>query len=330
MPYCPDCIRDKYGLIKSSIAEVHAEVRRSFGLSGKIPRHESGVRCQLCMNNCSIKEGEFGYCGVRQNVGGKIVGPDKNWAYADWYHDPLPTNCVADWVCKGSRDHGYTNLAVFYEACTFDCLFCQNWHFRDRKSRASTEEMVTAANATTGCVCFFGGDPTPFALHSLEVARQLGEKCRKIRICWETNGSVSPDMMKKWADRALTSDGCIKIDFKTFSENLNIALCGVSNKNTRKNITLLARYMERREKPPILVVSTLLIPGYIDEAELSAMARFISSVRDDIPWSFLGFHPHFRFDDLPCTSREQAEMALSIARDHGIKNTHLGNVHLLQ
>jgi pyruvate formate lyase activating enzyme len=330
MPYCPDCIRNRFEEIEKNILEIHGATRRPYGLPEEIPVHETGIRCQLCVNKCSIAEGGFGYCGVRQNADGKIVGPDKDWAYVDWYHDPLPTNCVADWVCKGSQDHDYTNLAIFYEACTFNCLFCQNWHYRDRKHRAATQALVRAADATTGCLCYFGGDPTPFTLHSLEVVRQLQDKTRKFRICWETNGSLAPEYMKKWAECALASDGCIKIDFKTFSKNLNIALCGTSNENTKKNIELVAGYMKERENPPVLIVSTLLIPGYIDERELKAMAQFISSLNRDIPWSFLGFYPHFRFQDMPCTSRKQADLALSIAEAYGIRNTHLGNIHLVQ
>lgn len=329
LPYCPQCIRDHFDTLGSRIVEIHARVRKAYGLPERVPAGESGVRCRLCGNNCSIEERGYGYCGVRQNVGGKIVGPNRDWAYVDWYHDPLPTNCVADWVCAGSKDHGYKNLAVFYEACTFDCLFCQNWHYRDHKNRAATEDLVRAADSLTGCICFFGGDPTPFALHSLEVARLLKARRRKCRICWETNGSIAPKHMRLWMDYAHASNGCIKIDFKTFSEHLNIALCGVSNKNTKENIRLAAAYMHRRENPPILILSTLLIPGYIDETELDLMAKFISSIDKDIPWSFLGFHPHFHFDDMPCTSRKHADMALAIAADHGIKNTHVGNVHLL-
>ena len=330
LPYCPDCIRGRFEEIKDSILEIHGATRVPYGLPERVPYQTVGIRCQLCVNRCAIADGDVGYCGVRQNVTGKFVGPDSEWAYVDWYHDPLPTNCVADWVCKGSKDHGYTNLAVFYEACTFNCLFCQNWHFRDRKNRATTEDLTRAANASTGCICFFGGDPTPFALHSLAVARHLRQRKRKLRICWETNGSVAPKYMRKWAECALSSNGCVKIDFKTFSENLNIALCGTSNESTKKNIELVAGYMKERGRPPILIVSTLLIPGYIDETELSAMARFISSIDKDIPWSFLGFYPHFRFEDMPCTSHKQAEMALRIAKEHGINNTHLGNIHLLQ
>jgi pyruvate formate lyase activating enzyme len=282
----------------------------------------------MCVNHCRLSEGARGYCGVRQNIDGTIHGPDMTWAYVSWYHDPLPTNCVADWVCTGSKDYGYTNLAVFYEACTFNCLFCQNWHYRDRKTRALTEELVRAADRTTGCICFFGGDPTPCAMHSIEVARNVLEK-RTMRICWETNGSLSAPYMKQWADYALASNGCIKIDFKTFSDELNKALCGVSNTNTKKNIEMLARLCERRTKPPLLIISTLLIPGYIDGYELEHMAHFISSISTHIPWSFLGFSPHFHFHDMPRTTRQHADMALAIAKNHGIENVHIGNVHVL-
>jgi pyruvate formate lyase activating enzyme len=136
--------------------------------------------------------------------------------------------------------------------------------------------------------------------------------------------------MKRWVESALTSNGCVKVDFKTFSDNLNIALCGTSNVNTKKNIELVAGYMSKRVTPSVLIVSTILILGYIDETELNSMAKFIGAINKDIQWSFLGFHPHFQFADMPCTSREHAEMALSIAKHHGIKNTYLGNVHLLR
>lgn len=330
MPYCSDCIRERFEQIKEQVQGIHDQTRKPFGLTQAFTGQAGGPRCDICVNKCSIPEGRVGYCGVRKNIDGRIVGPDRNWAYVEWYHDPLPTNCVADWVCKGSSDQGHTNLAVFYEACTFNCLFCQNWHFRERKHRARAEELLRVADANTGCVCFFGGDPTPFAMHSLEIAQQLRQRRRRLRICWETNGSISPGLMTKWADHALATDGCLKIDFKTFNENLNIALCGTSNRNTKENIRRVAECIEQREKPPVLIVSTLLIPGYIDEQELESMARFISSINKKIPWSFLGFYPHFRFEDMPCSSRRQAEMALSIAADYGIGNTHLGNVHLLQ
>lgn len=329
LPYCPVCIRNKYDELFLNIQATHKKIKRSYSLPETIPDDSAGVQCTLCVNQCSIGEGKSGYCGIRHNVDGRISAPDENWAYVSWYHDPLPTNCVADWVCLGSHDYGYTNLAVFYQGCTFNCLFCQNWHYRDHRTKSTTEELMHAADPATGCICFFGGDPTPFALHNCEVARLVLARHRKTRICWETNGSASPHIVRKWVDYALRSNGCIKIDFKAFSDTMNVALCGASNKNTKHNIQLVARAMKEREKPPLLIVSTLLIPGYIDEQELTSMAQFISSVDTSIPWSFLGFYPHFYFADMPRTSHSQADMALAIAKEHGIENTHVGNTHLL-
>lgn len=329
LPFCSCCIREKFKKLQAKISDIHGRIKKSYNLPEKAPGDTPGKKCRLCVNNCRMAEGKLGYCGVRKNLGNKITGPQKTWAYLDWYHDPLPTNCVADWVCKGSQDHGFKNLAVFYEGCTFNCLFCQNWQYRKKMTKVTTKELVRTADAVTGCICFFGGDPTPFVLHSIEVARQVLEKRRKMRICWETNGSLSPRLMKFWIEYALRSDGCIKIDFKTFSEELNIALCGVTNKNTKENIELIAQYIQKRKGLPLLIVSTLLIPGYIDKYELEEMAKFISSINKKIPWSFLGFYPHFHFPDLPQTSREQVALALQIARDYEIENTHVGNVHLL-
>jgi pyruvate formate lyase activating enzyme len=329
MPFCPACVRDRFSEISDDIFRLHQETRKTYDLPEAVPTDATGLACSVCVNDCRIKNGARGYCGIRHNEDGQMVGPDENWAYCDWYHDPLPTNCVADWVCPGSTNYGYTNLAVFYEGCTFNCLFCQNWHYRDKRTRCTTPDLVQAADALTGCVCFFGGDPTPFAYHTIEIARRLAEKRRKIRICWETNGSISPLIMKQWIHYSLRSNGCIKIDMKTFSDELNYALCGSSNRNTKKNIIQVAQHMTERESPPLLIVSTLLIPGYIDEFELVQMAKFLSSINREIPWSFLAFYPHFHFSDMPKTSRSQANEALRIAEEYGINHTHVGNVHLL-
>ncbi|MEO0162510.1 MAG: radical SAM protein [candidate division WOR-3 bacterium] len=331
LPYCPECIRQDFDKLKPKIEAIHQKTRQPFKLPGSIPEDKTGVNCGLCGNNCQIGDENTGYCGVRRNMGGVISGPDNEWAYVDWYHDPLPTNCVADWVCEGSKDYGYKNLAVFYEGCTFNCLFCQNWQFKERKNRATVMDIAQYADPLTSCICYFGGDPTPFAQHTIALSKEILERKRnkKFRVCWETNGSVAPSIMEEWVTIALKTNGCIKIDFKAFSESLNVALCGVSNKNTKENIKLVAGYMKKREKPPLLIVSTLLIPGYLDEYEITEMAKFLSSLNKEIPWSFLGFYPHFCFNDMPRTSRRQADLAIQIAERYGMKKTKIGNVHLL-
>jgi len=122
---------------------------------------------------------------LRENREGKLfhLGGTRAKGVVSWYYDPLPTNCVADWVCPGGTEsgypefsyakgaeHGYENLAVFYQACTFDCLFCQNWHYRQASpshGTRSAEDLANAVRETTACICYFGGDPTPQLDHAI-------------------------------------------------------------------------------------------------------------------------------------------------------------------
>lgn len=44
---------------------------REAELYGKMPG--SAVSCRLCQRRCYIKEGERGFCRVRENRGGKLI-----------------------------------------------------------------------------------------------------------------------------------------------------------------------------------------------------------------------------------------------------------------
>jgi pyruvate formate lyase activating enzyme len=77
------------------------------------------------------------------------------------------------------------------------------------------------------------------------------------------------------------------------------------------------------------VASTLLVPGYIDAGEVGRIAEFLASLDPDIPYSLLGFHPHFFVPDLPRTSVRHAEQALAAAQAAGLRQVRIGNRHLL-
>jgi len=110
---------------------------------------------------------------------------------------------------------------------------------------------------------------------------------------------------------------------------LHIALTGVSNRQTLENFRWLAQFIEKRPDPPLLIASTLLVPGYIDGEEIFQLSKFIASLNPTIPYSLLAFYPDFEMNDLPTTSRQLAEECLSAAHSAGLKRVHLGNIHLL-
>jgi len=332
--FCLDCIRGFPDEVLPSIREFHRKTREDFGLPVVPPRDPDGVRCRMCVNECQIPGGEMGYCGLRTNRGGKLVNlaGTHERAVVQWYHDPLPTNCVADWVCPGSRQYGYKNLAVFYGACTFNCLFCQNWHYRELFSKMGTrsaQELADSVDDRTFCICYFGGDPTPQLVHALRASELALKKAEDIRICFETNGSMSLAFLKKMASISLKSGGCIKFDLKAWDESLHIALTGATNKRTLANFRSLAKFGREKSRSPFLIASTLLIPGYIDEKEVRRIAQFISALDPEIPYSLLGFYPHFYMRDLPTTSVSHARVCQEAALAAGLKQVRIANPHLL-
>ena len=344
---CLDCIRCSPEEARKIALMVHARIRYEWGLPGEVPRHHEGITCDRCVNRCKIGEGKRGYCGLRKNVQGRIEGISVTKGKLSWYHDPLPTNCVGDWVCPGgsgcgypvysyrkNAEYGYDNLAVFPHACTFHCLYCQNWHFRRHtldENYVPVESLVQSVNKMTACICYFGGDPSPQLPYLLNACRKMRERNedRILRICWETNGAMSEKLLEEMADSALSSGGCIKFDLKSWNENLHLALTGVTNRQTLENFERLAKWIPSRPEPPVLIASTLMVPGYIDAEEVYSIAQFIKSLDPEIPYSLLAFHPDYKMTDLAATSRNQAQECLDAAKLAGLKRVRVGNTHLL-
>jgi len=349
---CLRCIREKPEKALEIARSAHAKSRAVFGLPAEPPKDVGGLACGVCANDCVIGSGNVGFCGLVWNINGRLVrhGGTAEKGVLEWYYDDLPTNCVSWWFCPGctgagypkyaykdGAEFGYANLAVFYGACSYDCLFCQNWHYRSlsvkHKPVLSAAGLAAKVDEHVSCVCYFGGDPSPQMPHSLETSRIALEKARAekriLRVCWETNGYMNARLAEKAAEIALKSGGNIKFDLKCWSETLNLALCGVSNKPTLDNFRMIGeKYYARRGELPMLGASTLLVPGYVDVEEVECIAKFISEIDADIPYTLLAFYPCYVMHDLPRTSKKQALECQRATRKH-LRNTRIGNIHLL-
>ena len=352
MGVCLQCIRENPESALRVTDKVHAQSRAEFGLPAKPPHNVDGVACGMCANDCKIGAGGKGFCGLPYNIEGRLVrmGGTPEKGILEWYYDPLPTNCVAWWFCPGctgaghpkyankpAAETGYSNLAVFYGACSYDCLYCQNWHHRDlaRKLQpvTSAESLAMKVDKHVSCICYFGGDPSaqmPHAIKTSQIAMDRAEdEKRVLRICWETNGYERNEYALKAAEMSLNTGGNLKFDLKAWSEPASLAMCGVSNKPTLKTFkTVGEKFFRLRPELPVLTASTLLVPGYVDTVEISSIARFIAEIDPRIPYTLLAFSPHYVIDDLPTTSRTQADECYDAARKH-LENVRIGNVNLL-
>ncbi|MHA1291960.1 MAG: radical SAM protein [Promethearchaeota archaeon] len=357
---CRNCILTfNWSKIRSHILFIHKQVRKIEGLPGVPPKAEPKsikLQCNLCLNECKLSENDLSYCGLRniqKNTSGELPYPTKKRAYIHGYIDPNPTNCCNSWFCPAGTSNGYPkysnfkgpeygtySYAAFLYGCTFDCLFCQNAsHKHISKNKLIDAEKISELivnNRKITCLCYFGGTPEAQLPFSINLANIIIEKIKKqdpnriMRICWELNGSGDRNLVEKCMEIALKTGGNIKFDLKSFNEKLNIALCGISNKRTLDNFKYLAgKYFgTRKNDMHELSACTLLVPGYVIHEEVELIAKFISKINPNIPYSLLIFHPDYQMKDLPYTSRTQAYKCLDAAKKY-LYNVHLGNKFLL-
>ncbi|MEM2153415.1 MAG: radical SAM protein [Nitrososphaeria archaeon] len=349
---CLDCIRNRPEEALYVSQNVHSKSRILFGLPNNVPKDKDGILCALCANNCKIAEGRIGYCGLVENVQGRLVryGGIPSKGVLEWYYDPLPTNCVAEWFCPGctglgfpkyanmpTAEIGYKNLAVFYGACSFDCLYCQNWHYRRLASKrqpiVTAEDLASKVDKKVSCICYFGGDPSPQILHAIRASEIAFEKSIErgsiLRICWETNGYINRELAKKAAELSLKSGGIIKFDIKAWNPILHNILCGVSNEPTLENFKqIFQKYYHLRPEVPLLTASTLLVPGYVDAFEIEQISKFLADLDPNIPYTLLAFYPQYMLYDLPTTRSKHAHECYERAKRY-LRNVRIGNVQLL-
>ncbi len=318
---CLSCIRKNPKKSLSIASNVHKKIREQFNLPALPPKDDEGVQCTVCANECKIGMGKRGYCGLRENNERKL---QVKQGLLHSYYDSLPTNCCASWFCPGSKEQGY-NLAVFPFACSFNCVFCQNYEHKmiDSANTTSADELVQKAERAS-CICYFGGTPEPQLPFLLNTTEKILES-NSLRICWEWNGTGNPQLVRRAAEFSSRTGGVIKFDLKAYDPYLHKVLTGRPNTRTLENFKMVA---EEFKKKNLLTATTLLIPGYIDKEEVEKIAQYIASFDPDIPYSLLAFHPNFKMRDMPITTRTLTEECYSVASKY-LHRVHVGNKHLL-
>jgi pyruvate formate lyase activating enzyme len=232
---------------------------------------------------------------------------------------------------------GWNNLSTFLGSCTYSCLFCQNYGFREHtvegKPVMTAAQLAAKVTERVGCACYFGGDPSsqmPFVIASAKLMRERADReGRLLRLCLETNLSMNPRSLEEFTELALESGGGIKADLKCWSSEILYALSGVGHRAAYENFGWLGKRHRERPEVPLARASTLLVPGYIDDEEIRALASFIADLDPTIPYSLLAFHPLYYMDDLPYTRRRDAERYVRICKAEGLQKVRIGDPWLL-
>ncbi|MBI5360067.1 MAG: AmmeMemoRadiSam system radical SAM enzyme [Planctomycetes bacterium] len=274
------------------------------------------IKCQTCPKECKIPDTERGYCGNKENRGGKY--------YCLFYNKVCSFN--TDPVEKKPLFHympGTSAFSISCAGCNFECKFCQNWEisqFRPEDvpfNEWPPEKVIEIAlKKSVPTIAFTYGEPVVFYEYAYDIAKLAKEK--KVNAVMISNGYIKKDPLKKICECL----SAIKVDFKGYSEKFYKDQCAGELKyvlETLKNLKEIGIWFE---------LVTLVIPGLNDnKKELQDMGKWIAdNLGPDVPVHFTKFHPEYKLMNLPVTPMETLETAAEAAEKAGLNYVYIGNV----
>lgn len=283
-------------------------------------REETGkVVCALCAHRCRLGDGQFGICGVRQNINGVLYTHVFEEAIAA-HIDPIEKKPLFHFL-PGSKSFSIATIG-----CNFRCSFCQNWEISQarpsdgksgvRSSHLPVKEVVRQA-LLNDCqsISYTYTEPTIFFEYAYEVARLARESGLKNNFV--TNGYMTAEALeeiKPYLDAA-------NVDLKFFRDETYRKICQARLQPVLESIRKM------RELGIWVEVTTLVIPGLNDsEEELKGIARFLVGVDSDIPWHLSRFHPDYKYLKASSTPISTLRKAREIGQAEGLRYVYLGNV----
>ena len=272
------------------------------------------ISCDICPRRCALEEGQTGFCRARGNRNGAVVC--LNYARVTALAlDPIEKKPLRRFY-PGSRI-----LSAGSYGCNLACAFCQNHTismadetsvpWREIPPEALVAEAEALQNEGNIGLAFTYNEP----LIGYEYVRDCARLCREkgLKVVLVSNGSILPD---PWRALLPLVDAA-NIDLKCFTAEGYRALGGYLE-TVKTAISLAAGRIH-------LEVTTLVVPGFNDgEAEMRALAGWLSGLNTDVPLHISRFFPQYRMLDRAPTSVETIKRLAAVAGEY-LPHVYRGN-----
>lgn len=274
------------------------------------------VECLLCPRSCKIADRERGYCGVRENRGGKYYTLVHSRVCA-MHIDPIEKKPLFHYLT------GTNGYSIATAGCNIECKFCQNWQisqFRPEQVaniRLTPKDVVKYAKEG-GCstIAYTYSEPVVFYEYMYETAK-LGKE-NGIASVMISNGYIQEEPLKELCKHL----NAVKIDLKAFTEKFYKETCSGELKPVLDTLLTLKKIGIWFE------IVVLIIPTLNDtDKELKEMCGWVKeNLGPDVPIHFSRYYPTYKIKNIPPTPIATLVKARKIAMDAGLNYAYLGNV----
>ena len=282
------------------------------------PLADGRIQCDLCPRECTLQDGQRGFCFVRQREGDAMVLTTYGRS-SGFCVDPIE---------KKPLSHFYPGTSVLSfgtAGCNLGCRFCQNHDIskardQDTLADAASPDAIAAAAVRLGCqsVAFTYNDPVIFAEYAIDIAAACRDQ--GVHTVAVTAGYIHAEPRREF----FAAMDATNVDLKAFSEQFYKKLAFAELAPILDTLEYI-----KHHTATWLEITTLLIPGHNDsDDELQRLSRWVfEHLGPDVPLHFSAFHPDFKMQDIPATPPATLTRARQIARDAGLHFVYTGNVH---
>ncbi|MCC6554903.1 MAG: AmmeMemoRadiSam system radical SAM enzyme [Polyangiaceae bacterium] len=276
------------------------------------------VRCHLSPRNCTLKEGQHGFCGVRANRGGRLVT-------MNYGKSVLATEETIETEAVNHFSPGERILSMGNIGCMLNCSYCHNWktsqakYVSDRDIYHYTPEEVVDIAVRHGIRMLSWTYNDPVVWHEFVCETAMLAKQRGLMNLYKSAFYITPEAVEELAPYMDIFSISIKsIDEEYYRKFTKGALQPVLD------ATKLAYNAGAHVE-----VSTLMITDISDdEASARKVAEWVQRDLDaTVPTHFVRFHPDYRMRDTVRTPIPRLIRAREVAKEMGLEHVYIGNVY---
>jgi putative pyruvate formate lyase activating enzyme len=255
--------------------------------------------CHFCERRCGVDRtaGEAGFCGVGEK-----------------------SRVASEFMHYGEESVLVPSYTIFFNGCTFKCVFCQNWDISQYPEGGVEVLPQTLAKLIEGAkkdgarnVNFVGGNPDP----NLHTILEALNKCEtSLSSVWNSNMFYSLETAKL----LFGTQDVYLTDFKWGSNK-----CALRYSKVSGYFEVVTRNHRLAFADSELIIRHLVMPSHLDCCTKPVLKWIADNLGSMVRTNIMDqYTPHYLADKYPEINRritsEEYKRALEIARDVGLRN----------
>ncbi|BBE32041.1 AmmeMemoRadiSam system radical SAM enzyme [Tepiditoga spiralis] len=271
------------------------------------------IKCELCPNECLLKNGQTGLCKTIKNIDNKLYSLNYE-EISSISIDPIEKKPIFHY------HPGDKVLSIGSWGCNLKCPFCQNFEISQFKpnylSKVKANEIPLIINEkNVNGIAYTYSEPLScyeYVYESCVQVKKYNENYYNILV---TNGFINEYPFEK----LLNYIDAVNIDLKTFNSKNYMKYLKGNLKNVLNSIELAF------QKDIHVELTTLIVPKISDNLhDLEEEFKWISHLSKNIPLHISKYYPIFKYNESK-TSRSLLIKIYEMAKKY-LNYVYIGNL----